>query len=67
MAKTSRRRKKRPNIVLLGVDSLQADHMSCYGYEHLTSPYLDQFASQGVLFENTFSAHIPTPAPTLLC
>ena len=50
----------KPNIVLFGIDSLRADHMSCYGYQHLTSPYLDRFAGQGVLFENTISAHIPT-------
>ena len=50
----------KPNIVLLGIDSLRADHMSCYGYERLASPFLDRFARQGVLFENTFSAHIPT-------
>ena len=50
----------KPNIILFGIDSLLADHMSCYGYERLTSPYLDRFASQGVLFENTYSAHIPT-------
>ena len=50
----------KPNIVLLGIDSLRADHMSCYGYDRLTSPHLDRFAQQGVLFENTFSAHIPT-------
>ncbi len=49
-----------PNIVLLGIDSLRADHLSCYGYHRLTSPHLDRFASQGVLFENTFSPHIPT-------
>ena len=50
----------KPNIVLFGIDSLRADHMSCYGYDRLTSPYLDRFAQQGVLFENTISAHIPT-------
>ena len=49
-----------PNIVLLGIDSLRADHLSCYGYHRLTTPHLDRFASQGVLFENTFSPHIPT-------
>ena len=27
----------KPNIVLLGIDSLRADHMSCYGYDRLTS------------------------------
>lgn len=51
---------RKPNIVLLGIDSLRADHLSGYGYERLTSPHLDRFAQQGVLFENTFSAHIPT-------
>ena len=50
----------KPNIVLLGIDSLRTDHLSCYGYDRLTSPHLDRFASQGVLFENTFSPHIPT-------
>ncbi len=51
---------RKPNIVLLGIDSLRADHLSGYGYHRLTSPHLDKFAQQGVLFENTFSAHIPT-------
>ncbi len=23
---------KKPNILLIGIDSLRADHMSCYGY-----------------------------------
>lgn len=50
----------KPNIVILGIDSLRADHLSCYGYDRLTSPHLDRFAQQGVLFENTFSPHIPT-------
>lgn len=50
----------KPNIVILGIDSLRADHLSCYGYDRLTTPHLDRIASQGVLFENTFSPHIPT-------
>jgi arylsulfatase A-like enzyme len=53
-------KKRKPNILLIGIDSLRADHMSCYGYHRLTTPYLDHFASQGALFENTFSAYIPT-------
>ena len=60
MAKAHRRRKKRPNIVLMGVDSLLADHMSCYGYHRHTTPHIDRFAEGGVLFEKTYSAHIPT-------
>jgi arylsulfatase A-like enzyme len=50
----------RPNILVIAVDSLRADHLSCYGYPRLTSPHLDRLAEQGTLFENTFSPHIPT-------
>ena len=51
---------KQPNIVLMGVDSLLATHMSCYGYHQLTTPHIDKFAAGGTLFEKTYSAHIPT-------
>jgi arylsulfatase A-like enzyme len=51
---------RKPNIVLFGVDSLRADHMSCYGYPRQTTPHIDRFASQGTLFERTYSPHIPT-------
>jgi arylsulfatase A-like enzyme len=49
-----------PNILLIAIDSLRADRLSSYGYPRLTTPHIDRFASEGVLFENTFSAHIPT-------
>ncbi len=49
-----------PDILVFGVDSLRADHLSCYGYRRLTSPRIDRLASQGALFENTYSPHIPT-------
>ena len=51
---------KRPNIVLFGIDSLLADHMSCYGYHRQTTPHIDRFAETGTLFERNFSPHIPT-------
>ncbi len=51
---------KHPNIVLIAVDSLLADHMSCYGYPRLTTPHIDRFAQEGTLFEQNYSAHIPT-------
>ena len=51
---------RKPNILLVGIDSLRADHVSCYGYERLTTPHIDRFAQAGTLFENTFSAYIPT-------
>ncbi len=51
---------KRPNIVLIGIDSLRADHMSAYGYHRNTTPHIDKFAEEGTLFERHFSPHIPT-------
>jgi arylsulfatase A-like enzyme len=55
-----RRARRKPNILLIGVDSMRADHMSCYGYHRLTTPHIGRFAEQGTLFENTYSAFIPT-------
>ncbi len=56
----SRAKKRHPNIVLVGIDSLRADHMSLYGYPKLTTPHLEKFARDGVTFERTYSPHIPT-------
>jgi arylsulfatase A-like enzyme len=45
----------RPNILLLTIDTLRADHLGAYGYDRSTSPNLDAFAKESVLFENAFS------------
>ncbi len=52
--------KKKPNLILIGVDSMRADHMSLYGYDRLTTPHIDDFAAEGTAFEWCFSPHIPT-------
>jgi arylsulfatase A-like enzyme len=39
------------NVVLIGIDTLRADHLGCYGYRRPTSPRLDALARQAVLFE----------------
>ncbi|MBP5637937.1 MAG: sulfatase [Victivallales bacterium] len=52
--------KKKPNLLLIGIDSLLSKHMSCYGYFRHTTPYMDKFAEGGTLFENYFSPHVPT-------
>jgi len=53
-------KKKLPNIVFFGIDSLRADHMSCYNYPRQTTPFIDRFAKGGTLFERYYSPHIPT-------
>jgi len=41
----------KPNIVLIVLDTLRADRMSCYGYERQTTPFVDAFAEDATLFE----------------
>ena len=40
-----------PNILLVSIDTLRADHLHCYGYSRETSPTIDRLAAEGVLFE----------------
>ncbi|MFB3881568.1 MAG: sulfatase [Armatimonadota bacterium] len=54
------RKRSRPNLLLLGIDSLRADHMSLYGYHRLTTPHMDKLAAGGCVFDNAFSPSIPT-------
>jgi arylsulfatase A-like enzyme len=42
----------RPNIIIITIDTLRADHLSCYGYPRPTSPHIDAFAGDAALFEN---------------
>ena len=44
------------NVVLIVIDTLRADHLGAYGYVRPTSPFLDEVAAKGVLFENAVSA-----------
>ena len=41
---------KRPNLILISIDSLRADHLGCYGYDRDTSPTLDRLAEEGTRF-----------------
>jgi len=45
-----------PNIILVSIDTLRADHLSCYGYPYKTSPNMDELAQDGVIFKHTFSS-----------
>ncbi|HTV54412.1 MAG TPA: sulfatase, partial [Terriglobia bacterium] len=46
---------RRPNIILIVLDTARADHLSCYGYTRRTTPAIDAIASRGALFENAYS------------
>lgn len=44
-----------PNVVLISIDTLRADHLGCYGYKRPTSPTLDAWAARGVRFERAYA------------
>jgi hypothetical protein len=43
------------NLIMISLDTLRADHLGCYGYKTETSPNIDAFASEGVLFNRAIS------------
>ena len=45
---------KRPNIILITVDALRADYLGAYGHANGTSPRIDAFASEALLFTNAY-------------
>ena len=45
-----------PNVLVIIVDTLRADHLGAYGYGRGTSPNIDALAKQGVLFGDAVSA-----------
>ncbi len=51
----------KPNIVLVTVDSLRADHCGFMGYEKDTTPNLDAMAEEGLVFENAIAPGPATP------
>jgi arylsulfatase len=49
-----------PDVVLVVVDTLRADHLGTYGFPHPTSPHLDRFAAGAVVFERALAASATT-------
>jgi choline-sulfatase len=48
----------RPQVFLITIDTLRADHVHCYGYDRIRTPALDSLAKQGIRFTQAF-----TPSP----
>src|SRR5579864_4178357 len=47
-----------PDVFLITIDTLRADHVHCYGYANVTTPALDALAKDGIRFTQAF-----TPSP----
>ena len=49
------------NVVLITIDTLRPDHLACYGYASIETPYIDRLAESGARFTQAF-----TPVPITL-
>ena len=54
---------KRPNVILITMDTLRADHVGCYGANQVRTPTLDALCHDGVVFERAFS-QVPLTWPS---
>ncbi|MGO8815212.1 MAG: sulfatase-like hydrolase/transferase [Terriglobia bacterium] len=52
-----------PPVILISVDTLRADHLSCYGYSRLETPHIDSLVHGGTLFEE-ISSQVPITLPS---
>lgn len=48
-----------PDLLLISIDTLRADHLPFYGYPRPTAPFLSSLAADGVVFDH---AYVPLPA-----
>jgi choline-sulfatase len=55
-------RLNKPNILLITIDTIRPDYVSCYGGSNST-PHIDSIAKSGILFENTYSS-VPLTFPS---
>jgi len=64
---TKKKRTKKPNIILVVIDTLRADHLGCCGYRRNITPNIDSLAADSLLFKNAISpAPWTTPAVAAL-
>jgi arylsulfatase A-like enzyme len=54
--------KKPRYIIVIVADSLRPDHMGCYGYSRITTPFIDQKSKEALVFDNAFSTGSNTKA-----
>ena len=52
--------KNKPNIYIVLSDACQAHHLGIYGYQRNTSPHIDAFARDAVVYENTYANSVFT-------
>lgn len=51
------------NILLITIDTIRFDRLSCYGYNKKITPNIDALAEEGIIFKNAFS-QVPLTLPS---
>jgi len=51
---------EKPNIIFVVSDTLRRDHLSIYGNDWISTPYLERFAQDALIFENAYTGSFPT-------
>ncbi len=51
----------RKNLILITMDEVRADHISCYGYKKISTDNIDSLAMDGVLFRTCIASSVLTP------
>jgi arylsulfatase A-like enzyme/Tfp pilus assembly protein PilF len=52
-----------PNVVVVTIDTLRADHLGCYGYKQIRTPSIDALAAEGARFERAYTV-VPVTLPS---
>lgn len=55
MDKESENNKNLPDVFILVIDSLRADHVGTYGYYRNTTPFIDSIAKKSLVFERAYA------------
>ena len=55
--------KIKPNVILITIDTVRADHVGCYGAKDVQTPTLDGLAREGIVFERAIS-QVPLTWPS---
>ena len=58
LAQTSAPKGSLPDVYLITIDTLRADHVGCYGYKQVETPALDALANDGIRFTHAYT-HSP--------
>lgn len=52
---TEREQEPKPNLLLIMIDTLRADHLGLYGYDRDTSPFMDTLAERSLVYDTAYS------------